>query len=97
MLPSKLTTFKKFLSDGKHVEIRDSDGCLLAYRFPIPDTLVQSLVETDKELPEINTHCQRKIDPRGEFPIRHYATWADCSLDIFYNTEFVNEQPASGI
>ena len=29
------------------------------------------------------------------FPIRHYATWADSSLDIFYSKDYLNQQPKS--
>src|SRR5437868_8439528 len=97
MLPSQLSTFKRFPSTIEHVEILDKDGCLLAYRFKIPNTLVQSLVETDKYLPEINTYHQRNLDPRGHFPIRHYATWADSSLDIFYSKDYLAQQPSANI
>jgi len=79
----------------EHLEIRDRDGCLLTYRFRVPNTLVKSLVDSDKHLPELNTHHQRKIDPRGEFPIRHYATWADSRLDIYYCKDYLTQQPAS--
>jgi len=70
------------------------DGSLLAYLFRIPDFLVQQLVETDQQLPEIDTHHQRKIDPQGRFPIRHFATWADSSLDIFHSKDYLSQQSA---
>jgi len=57
--------------------------------------LVKSLVDSDKHLPELNTHHQRKINLRGEFPIRHYATWADSSLDIYYYNDYLTQQLAS--
>jgi len=79
MAPSELPTFRRLPSAIEHVEIRDKDGTLLAYCIRIPNPLVQRL------LPETDTHCQRKIDPQGGFPIRHYATWVDNSLDIFYS------------
>ncbi|RPB23691.1 hypothetical protein L211DRAFT_879921 [Terfezia boudieri ATCC MYA-4762] len=36
-------------------------------------------------------HHQRKIDPRGQFPIRHYATWADSSLHIFHSKDYLTQ------
>jgi len=52
-------------------------------------------VDSDKHLPELNTHHQQKINPQGEFPIYHYATWADSSLDIYYCKDYLTQQPAS--
>ncbi|RPB18341.1 hypothetical protein L211DRAFT_875760 [Terfezia boudieri ATCC MYA-4762] len=96
MQNSKLSTFHKFKSGSEHLEIRDKDSCLLAYHFKIPFFLVDGLVESHELLPELEIHHQRKIDPRGEFPIRHYATWADSSLDIFHSKDYLTQQPASG-
>ena len=55
------------------------------------------MIETDKYLSEINTHHKRKLDPQGHFPIRHYATWADSSLDIFYSKDYLAQQPSANI
>jgi len=64
MLPSQLSTFRRFPSGIQHIDIRDRDGSLLAYGFRVPDTLVPILVDSDKHLPQLNTHQQRKIDPQ---------------------------------
>lgn len=77
------------------MEIRDKDGCLLAYRFKIPQSLVEVLTETDALLPATQTHHKRKADPRSIFPIRHYATWADSSLDIFYSKDYRDQLPVA--
>ena len=92
MRNSQLSSFRRFKSGPEHLEIRDKDAYLLAYRLRILYFLVEGLVETDTLLPEIDVHQQRKIDPRGEFPIRHYATWADSSLDIFYSKDYLTQQ-----
>ena len=78
----QLANFRRFPSTPKHLEIRDPDGNLLAYRLRIPEFLVEGLQVSDLELPNHYNHNQ-KADRRGEFPIRHYATCADSSLDVF--------------
>jgi len=90
-----LSTFQCFPSTQPHLEIRDKDGCLLAYRYPIPLPLVQSLVKSDSLLPSSTIHHARKADHRGVYPIGHYATWADSSLDMFYSKEYRNQLPIS--
>ena len=57
--------------------------------------MIDTLVESDTLLPETPVHHQRKLDPRRMFPIRHYTTWADSSLDIFYSKDYLNQQPKS--
>ena len=69
-----LSTFQQFESSIPHLEIRDKDGCLLAYRFKISQVLVDTLVETNSMLPPTPTHHEHKADPRGIFPIRYCAT-----------------------
>lgn len=72
MLPSELSTFRILLPTIEHVEIQDKDGSLLAYRFRIPDSLVQGLVETDQQLPEL-TYIIKENRSSGRVPMRHYA------------------------
>ena len=88
----ELSTFRRFQSTPEHLEIRDPDGNLLAYRLRIPEFLVEGVQDRDLELPK---HYNQKADRGGEFPIRHYATWADSSLDVFHSQEYQQDQPAS--
>jgi len=90
-----LSTFQRFPSTIPHLEIRDKNGYLLAYRFKIPQVLVDTLVETNAMLPPTPIHHECKADPRGVFPIRHYATWADSSLNIFYSRDYRHQLPTS--
>ena len=58
------STFQRFEPTIPHLEIRNKDGCLLAYRFKIPQfqipqLLVDTLVETDTILPPTPTHYVR--------------------------------------
>jgi len=58
-----LSTFQRFESSIPHLEIHDKDSYFLAYRFKIPQVLVDTLVETNSMLPPIPTHYERKADP----------------------------------
>ena len=88
----QLPSFRRFPSTPEHSEIRDPDGNPLAYRLRIPEFLVEGLQDSDLQLPN---HFNQKADRRGEFPIRHYATWANSSLDVFHSKEYQQDQPAS--
>jgi len=57
--------------------------------------LVRSLVESDNLLLSTNIHHARQADPQGVLPIRHYATCADGSLDMFYSKEYPDQRPIS--
>jgi len=75
-----------------------------AYCFRISEAVAQQVVETDEQLIHIigvacrnacqeesayKINYQRKLDPRGKFPIGHYAAWADSSLDIFFSKVYL--------
>ena len=88
----QLASCRQFPSTAEHLEIREADGNLLAHRLRIPEFLVAALQDSDIEL---HNHYNQKADRCGEFSIRHYATWADSSLDVFHSKEYQQDEPAS--
>ncbi|KAI5788939.1 hypothetical protein DFH27DRAFT_527928 [Peziza echinospora] len=92
---SELKDFRHFPTSQQHLEIKDEYGQLLAYRFRVPTEFADHLENSTSTLPPTKTHLERKINPRGTFPIRHYATWADFSTDIFYSGDYKKDLPYS--
>lgn len=92
---SDLDKFTHFPSSPNHLQIHDKYGNILAYRLRIPSDLLDTLTDSDRLLPPTKLHKAQKEDPRGKFPIRHYALWADYSKKIYYNKHFIHDKPFS--
>lgn len=85
----------KFTSSSNNLHIQDKYSNTLAYRLRIPIPLLDTLTASDQILPSTKLHKAQKEDPRGKFPIRHYALWADYSNNIYYNKHFIHDKPFS--
>lgn len=92
---SDLPKFKHFPSSSNHLHIQDKYSNTLAYRLRIPIPLLDTLTASDQILPSMKLHKAQKEDPRGKFPIRHYALWANYSKNFYYNRHFIHDKPFS--
>jgi hypothetical protein len=73
-----------YSDDYRALEIRDSDGRLLAYRFRYPKHLFDALQASQTLLPEQRS----QLSVRGSFSKRHYAVWADSAKELLLSSEF---------
>ena len=86
-----LKTFQYYPSTSVPLEVRDIHGHLLAYRFPLPLHLVDTLEENDKLLPNVKTSNAG----RGTFSHRHYAAWGDYKKEVYHSSEYLRDRPRS--
>ena len=86
-----LSTFTRKPSTPYPLQIQDSQGNLLGYRFRVPEEFIQTLNDSQQQLPAIPPiHTVR-----GDFQVRHYAIWADSAKSPFMSAEYRRQLPHS--
>lgn len=95
--PEAVRAFTFFPSSLGPLEIKDSKGVLLGYRFKIEQRLMERLREADAMLPDRAARRQGgggDPEARGVFDSRHYAAWADYGA-IRESKEMEEDQPVA--
>ena len=92
MLAQGHDSFIVYPTTAEHLEIRDRNGVLLAYRFRIPSELVERLTASEELLKP------RKMikHPRGSTMNRHYGVWKKYKNDPHQIKDQTDEHPSSG-
>ncbi|KAI9789594.1 MAG: hypothetical protein M1816_005903 [Peltula sp. TS41687] len=89
--PALVSTFTCKPSSPNPLEIRDTQGNLLGYRFRVPEAFINTLNTTQQILPKIKP-IHTII---GDFKVRHYAMWADSTKSPFVSSEYRQQLPYS--
>ncbi|KAG0636281.1 hypothetical protein HOY80DRAFT_373539 [Tuber brumale] len=71
------------------LEIKDSHGVVLGYRFRLPPGLVEALEESSKLLPALRRNAKGK---RGDYLMRNYSLSADSAEGIVRSNDYKREQ-----
>ena len=89
--PTLIPTFTHKPSSPHPLEIRDTQGNLLGYRFRVPEEFINTLNSTQQILPDIlSIHIIH-----GDFKVCHYAMWADSAKSPFISAEYRQQLPHS--
>jgi hypothetical protein len=93
--PANISQFTYVPSPANHSHhcIKDHNGNILAYRFPYPDTYLDTLIASLSILPHPTSLLLNNT--RGTFQSRLYALWADYSPTIFQSSDYRRDHPYS--
>ncbi|KAG0137820.1 hypothetical protein HOY82DRAFT_546779 [Tuber indicum] len=80
---------RSLASSDVPLEIKDSRGVVLGYRFCLPPGLVEALEESSKLLPTLRRNAKGK---RGDYLMRHYVLSADSVEGIVRSKGYQQEQ-----
>src|SRR5207302_8952845 len=75
-------------STAAPLEIRDSEGVVMAYRFRVPIALIEHLEQSSQNLPPLKNSKHK----RGKYALRHYAVWADRQKHVYLSSEYKREK-----
>ena len=89
--PERLAQLPCFPSSERPLEIIDTQGVVLGYRFRLPLHLITALEESEAILPAMKTPKHT----RGSYTVRHYAHWADFSTKVFESADYLNQKEAA--
>ena len=79
--------------DASHHCIKDHDGNTLAYRFRLPQSHLDSLIESSQHLPQPTSLLTSNT--RGSFQSRIYTIWADYSKTLMQSANYQRQLPQS--
>jgi len=89
--PERLAQLSCFPSSEEPLEIIDTHGVVLGYRFLLPLRLITALEESEVILPAMKTPKHT----RGSYLVRHCAHWADFSTKVFESADYLNQKEAA--
>jgi hypothetical protein len=89
--PSSNISYTIIPSTSDNHLVLDPKNRILAYKFRVPEALIDNLAQASEQLPANNIEAHQ----RGHYERVHYALWADSSPDIMMSSEYRKQLPHS--